>query len=191
MENTWYYTLSTISQTLAAILGLAAVFVVLRLQSLIKNIADYRDRALKILKVKARHIRGYDVSDKIDHIYNDIKEFSLNYMHNYRNNGGILNDIRNLASGYDRVLYDDLDFVINTFENLDSFLDQKRGVIKLVKWPGILMALSIAYAIILLSLSDYLNSVYVLWFAVAFALFSFWSALRASWKILDAIKRLE
>ncbi len=52
--NTWYYTLSTISQTLAAILALAAVFAVLRLESLRKNIDDYKGRALKILNAKGK-----------------------------------------------------------------------------------------------------------------------------------------
>lgn len=53
-SNTWYYTLSTISQTLAAILALAAVFAILRLESLKKNIDNYKRRALMLLNVKEK-----------------------------------------------------------------------------------------------------------------------------------------
>ena len=69
MDNTWYYTLSTISQTLAAILGLGAVFIVLRMQGLNKNIAEYRAMALNIIRSRKENIRNYEMpSDEIEDI---------------------------------------------------------------------------------------------------------------------------
>ena len=57
MDNTaWYYTLSTASQTLAALLGVSAVFVVLRLEGISRNINKYKLQASDILKTIDRYV---------------------------------------------------------------------------------------------------------------------------------------
>jgi hypothetical protein len=54
MDNTWYYTLSTIAQTLAAVFGLAAVFITLGLESLNKNLAEYKKVAHRIIQIQKK-----------------------------------------------------------------------------------------------------------------------------------------
>jgi hypothetical protein len=56
IDNAWYYTLSTIAQTLATILGLAVVFSTIRLQSIIEKINNYKDKAYYINKRIEKHI---------------------------------------------------------------------------------------------------------------------------------------
>ena len=53
--NYWFYTLSTISQTLAALVALGATFVIFSLDKLNKNILDYRQRLIYILKESDRN----------------------------------------------------------------------------------------------------------------------------------------
>lgn len=195
--NTWYYTLSTISQTLAAILGLAAVFVVLRLQGLIKNISDYRGRAIDILRVKERHIQSYNIpqSITIKEILEDLREIDRKYETEYSCNSGIGDDLSKLSTRYEpNKGLSEQDFLKDTLKNLDSFVSQRDDVVKLVKWPGIVVSLAIAISILLLGLTDWdiNNSLTILLLCtVIFALFGIWSIIRACWKILFAIKTLE
>ena len=194
MDNTWYYTLSTISQTLAAILGLGAVFVVLRLQGLNKNIADYRAMALNILRSKKENIRDYKMpSDEIVDILKELRNFKENYRDdNLRGNAGVLQAMNIWAQTYsDHGYRNDMDFMNDVVDRLNFFTSQRDDVLKMIKWPGIFMFISIALAIISLGFSDCLSYRLILWFIVFFSAFSFWSIIRASWKILDAIKRLE
>lgn len=194
--STWYYTLSTISQTLAAILALAAVFANLRLESLRKNIDDYKSRSLKILGVKEKHLNsGKKSGDTTKSILDDLREFSQNYVTKYDNNSGIKQDIGKLYASYEPFMQiSNADFIVDTLNNLNSFVSQRDGVVKLIKWPGIITSLVIAVSIILLSLSDWSinhSLILLLLFMAALALISVWSIIRACWKILFAIKTLE
>ena len=145
--NTWYYTLSTISQTLAAILGLAAVFVVLRLQGLIKNISDYKGRATDILKVKERHIQAYKIpqSVSIKEILDDLREIDSEYETEYSRNAGIVDNLSKLSERYEpnKELHHQ-NFLKDTLKSLDSFVSQRDDVVKLIKWPGVIVSLAIA-----------------------------------------------
>lgn len=194
--NTWYYTLSTISQTLAAVLALAAVFAVLRLESLRKNIDDYKGRALKILGAKEKHLNSGKKSwDTMKTILEDLREFNQNYKTKYNNNSGVKKEMDKLSDSYENLVQvSDVDFVADTLKNLDSFVSQRDDVVRLVKWPGIITSLAIALSIILLSLSDWAIShslLLLLSFVAVLALFGLWSVIRACWKILLAIKILE
>jgi len=145
--NTWYYILSTISQTLAAILGLAAVFVVLRLQGLIKNISDYKGRAMDILKVKERHIQAYKIpqSVSIKEILDDLREIDSKYETEYSRNAGIVDNLSKLSERYEpnKELHHQ-NFLKDTLKSLDSFVSQRDDVVKLIKWPGVIVSLAIA-----------------------------------------------
>ena len=121
----------------------------------------------------------------------DLRDFVKNYEGNYRKNGGILNDIRNLSVNHDILPLDDNDFVYDTLENLDSFISQKDDVIKMVKLPGIIASLAIALSLSFLAFTNQTMDPMTLWLITGLALFGFLSIVRASWKIIDAIKRLE
>lgn len=194
MDSTWYYTLSTISQTLAAILALGAVFVVLRLQSLNKNIAEYKTVALNIIRARIKHKNHRAKLDEMSDILKEIREFKNLYIDDeLRSDAGILHDIGSWANTYAVFGHkDDIDFVNNTVDRLDFFVSQRDDVIKMIKWPGIFMSSSVILAILFLGVSNYLKyPAVILWFITLFSVFSFYSTVRASWKILDAIKRLE
>lgn len=195
--NTWYYTLSTISQTLAGILGLAAVFVVLRLQGLIKNISGYKGRAIDILKIKEKHISLYQIPQNltVNNILENLREIESKYETEYSTISGIVADLSALSNKYEpNKELGHKGFLKDTLRNLDSFVSQRDDVVKLVKWPGIIVSLGIAISIFLLSLADWAinNSLLLLLlFIVLFSLFGIWSVIRACWKIILAIKLLE
>lgn len=67
--NTWFYTLSTIAQTCAAILALGGAFVVYKLDKVEGAIHNYRGRVIRILLAWLRDSRQpdkfYDVRDEI------------------------------------------------------------------------------------------------------------------------------
>src|SRR3990167_4253069 len=171
MDNTWYYTLSTISQTLAAILGLGAVFIVLRMQGLNKNIAEYRAMALNIIRSRKENIRNYEMpSDEIEDILKELRDFKEHYRDgDFRGNAGILQAMNIWAQTYsDHGYRNDTDFLNDVVDRLNFFVSQRDDVIRMIKWPGIFM-----------------------WIIVVSSSFSFYSTIRASWKILDAIKRLK
>ena len=192
--NTWYYTLSTISQTLAAVLALAAVFVVVRLESLNKNINDYRGRALKIIILKERYVDPGNKRnwDNVGAILADLREFKNNYSEKYRKIERLPAALVDLSNRYDVFSkFSETEFIKNTLENLDSFVSQRDGLMKLLKWPGIVVSLAISASIVLLSFSDKVYNQCILFLTVALALFGLFSVMRAAWKILDAIKRIE
>lgn len=194
--NTWYYTLSTISQTLAGVLALAAVFTVLRLESLTKSISNYKARALEILRAKEKHISSGKKSwDTIKIILEDLKEFNENYEIKYRHTGGVKGEMERLSDRYENLIHiSDIDLIENTYKNLNSFVDQRDGLIRMVKWPGITTSVVIVMSILFLGLSDWVVSscmFLVLLLVVMSALFAIWSVIRACWNILLAIKILE
>ncbi|TSC77650.1 MAG: hypothetical protein G01um101424_273 [Parcubacteria group bacterium Gr01-1014_24] len=191
-DNTWYYTLSTISQTLAAILALVAVFIVLRLEGLGRSINDYRSRALKILEIKDLSSNSREKKrNTIKIILDDLCEFTQNYTE-YRTKPGVNEDIGQLASKYQKNWRSsDDDFVQDTLNQLNFFVSQRDGAIKLIKWPGIIISTTICLSIILLSLTLWvINNLSIILLALL-ATFSIWSVIRACWKILTAIQTLE
>lgn len=194
MDTTWYYTLSTISQTLAAILGVIAVFVVLRLDGLTKNITDYRYRALRILRVKTRYIKEYrPAENETDKILLDLREFNENYRNKYRNEQNILMAMLDLSHNYDLGQLNDISFVDNTYTNLNNFIDQRDEVVRYVKLPGILGVLTIGISLTLLTLADAIPTWAKLYLLIAVLLSALWSVGRAfynSWNIIRAIRRL-
>jgi hypothetical protein len=58
-SNTWYYSLSTIAQTLAALTGLFAVFVVFKIQSMLPMLEDARLAFMRLIDNYSGAISGY------------------------------------------------------------------------------------------------------------------------------------
>ena len=195
----WYYTLSTIAQTLASLLGLAAVFCVLRLQSLSKNIQDFKGRAINILRIRSLCMPEFKnnsptFKDETNKILEELREFNLNYKVKYRAVSGMDEMINEMAAKkYFQIAPDDHDiyFIKDTFDNLDSFIDQRNEAMKFVRAPGLLAAVSIGLSITLLGLSDQISDQCLLFSIVILAILSLGWLIRNSWKILNAIRRLE
>jgi len=67
MNNTWYYTLSTIVQALASIFGLGGTFLVFKLQTLEKELREYREKSIRIMSyIEKKPERDYDSKSLID-----------------------------------------------------------------------------------------------------------------------------
>lgn len=49
-HNTWYYTLSTVIQTLGSVLGIGGMFLVFKLQTVEQEVKEYRSKVVRILK---------------------------------------------------------------------------------------------------------------------------------------------
>lgn len=194
MEQIWYYTLSTIAQTLAALLGLIAIFVVLRLQGLIKNVSDYRYRAFNILKVAERYLDDYFLEDpSVEWILEDLRAFVDRYSNKERINDYLILGIRDLSTKYNFDQADDIDFLYDTVGNLSEFLRERDEVIDHVKLPGMLGGLTIGISIILLSITDKVTS-YMQPLLIVIVLLTIWSiamAIWKSWKIIEPIKKLD
>jgi len=146
-----------------------------------------------MLNAKEKHLNGKKGKwEDIGAVLNDLKEFSDNYSDVYRKNSGITQDVLNFSNNYYGFsTTNETMFVQDTYENLNSFVSQRDDLLNLIKWPGISTALAIAFSITLLSLSEGYNGFRLLFSVVLFALFALCSVLRAAWKILDAIQRLE
>lgn len=202
--QTWYYTLSTIAQTLAAVLAFAAVFLILRLECLGKNIEKYRDFAKEILTIKGKYNPGYgvpeDVNNPVAKILEGLQEFLDEYeLYEMKEDLSdaqyeAATEIASLAAreGQDGG-YMGLYFISNVREKLDSYFEQRIKVVEFVKQPGILAVITIISSITLLGATDHIPCEYrvcLLFLVVTLAAWSIVSTAKAAWKTLDAIKRL-
>ncbi len=189
-SNTWYYTLSTIAQTLAAILALAAVFIVLRLQGILKNINDYKERAHYIFDVVKRHQPSYDVVSSDREVLCELQKLSKNWKTFGALNSGISTDIANLVIFYEQYRTPNAqEFINDTRRNLDSFIEQKYKLINLIKVPALFTSITITTAIFFLTFTNelkYQNC--LLGAAFIFVFLSIFLTLRAAWLILLAIE---
>lgn len=196
--NTWYYTLSTIAQTLAAILGVAAVFATLRLQGIVENINLYKMRAWGVLRKKEEHIESYAVpvvtKRGAKKILEEISELSSNWETKYKENGGLKSDIPSLSRAYEPNLnLTSQAFLQDIESNLDSYIEQRDKMIQFLVVPGTVTAITILVDVVLLSspswvqLSNSVNSGLFIFTCLLFV-YSVIVIVRASWKLLGAVE---
>ncbi len=196
IDNTWYYTLSTIAQTLAAISGLAAVFSTLRLESLNRNIGEYKNRAIKVLLIRRKHEAKYQIPNKTQVVEKHLKEYIASIL-GHQMNSELQRDLIDSIIQYNLHAKDLGYFLQDIAYSLDSFLDQRDGVFKLIKIPGLLAAFTIGLSIVFLGLSEQLlyteqvSQVGLLHVVVTLSLMSGYSIMRATWKLLGGIRSLE
>ena len=190
-NNTWYYTLSTISQTLAAIMGLGAVFLVLQLENTAKQINDYRGRAVDILMIIARHISEYkfDIKASISTIQSDMNIIAKDYLAKYASNSSVSLDVLRFARMYEPAKQlSTPEFVDETNHNLSRFISDRNRLRGLIVGPGIFTSLTIGFVLGLLGLSDVLRKYdWLLAIAVLLALLSIFLVISNSWKILKGV----
>jgi hypothetical protein len=201
-NNYWYYTLSTIAQTLAAILGLAAVFVTLRSQNIIKVLEEYKKGAYLVVKLKEEHI---DKPPKILKIYQrsasglfkELQEIEKNYKDKYDINPGMKSGIAALARKFEPdINFNNISFLNDSANNLFIYVDRRREIINSVKWPGVFTAGTIIYTILLLSFTNVVANFHYLKFkffvlAVVCSIIIFILIIIFSWKLLkDASEKI-
>lgn len=190
MDNAWYYTLSTIAQTLAAVLGLVVVFATVRLNNIIDELKKYRKIAHFIAKIIDEH-KSIDYKRKIANVTAHgllaiLKEIETNYPKEYESNSGIPPALEKLSQN----LYPDLKLngprlIEDTIYHLNLYIKQREDLAEVLKVPGIITAGTIIYVIFLLSISSFLYcyKFFVLLSAVIFSILSIVLITKASWKL--------
>lgn len=199
MDNTWYYTLSTIAQTLAAVFGLAAVFITLGLESLNKKLVEYKKVAHRIIQIQEKHIGDFEASKIINRtasgVYKDLREIVNKYEYDdkYHKNSGMISDIAELAKFYEPNLkQDNLSFLKNIEDNLRECISKRNDLLESIKLPGIVTFSTIIYVIFLLSMSNifYCNNILVkllFFLATLFTVTSILLVVTTSWKLIKDV----
>lgn len=193
MDDGWYYTLSTIAQTLAAILGLAVVFATIRLQNIVEELKGYKRIAHYIAEKIHEHISiNYDkriagiTASGLCDVLNKIEK---HYPAQYKGNSGIESGLTDLAQTfYPNLRLDNLKFIEDTTYHLGFYIKQRNNLMKTIKWPGIISAGTIIYTILLLSISKllYCDKVFatqLFTLAVFLSTLSILLIINASWNL--------
>lgn len=197
MDDTWYYTLTTISQTLAAILGLAAVFAVIRLENLSKQLKKYRDRGYHAIKIIGKHLkRKNSTSGSARGVYEELKNIEENW-ERHKENSGIEPDIEGITKKYEPNLdLNALEFIKDSKYYLGVYIKQREATFKKIKLTGIVSSATIIYSIFLLSISklfwcDRIYATQLFTIAVLFSIFSIILIIDAAWKLLkDSVEKI-
>ncbi|MFA6383502.1 MAG: hypothetical protein WCX17_03695 [Parcubacteria group bacterium] len=183
-NNTWYYTLTTIAQTLAAILGLAAVFVTIRLQKLTEKLEYYKVRANYIAKQKPGASNN-NIERTANGLFDELKDIIVEY-EKYGKDSGFISGIAKLSATFEpNLCLDNLGFLTHTKDNLGIYIKQRKKILELVRLPGVFTSGTIIYVIILLSMSNLLYCNRLLFaLAVYFSVVSILFIITASWELL-------
>lgn len=189
--NTWYYTLSTIAQTLAAILGLAAVFVSLKLEGIVEDVFEYKKRALRIFIAINKHINNFPLLEEpcpAQVVKVRLNQVSRDYDSKYMGNSGVPAELEKISNIFEpNRNFSATHFLWSTHDNLDRYIEQRLKLLHLIKWPGIVAALTIFLALGGLAVTDYLNYSKAFIFIIAgLAILSIFLIIRASWKLIQA-----
>ena len=193
MDNVWYYTLSTIAQALAAILGLAVVFATIRLQNIVEELKGYRRIAHYIAKKIDEH-KSINYNRRIADItasglWDVLNKIKKDYPKQYKGNSGIEPGLTSLAQTfYPHLKLDNLKFIEDTTYHLGFYIKQRNNLMKTIKWPGIVSSGTIIYTIFLLSISklfycDKIFAMQLFTLAVIFSILSILLIIDASWKL--------
>lgn len=143
--NYWFYTLSTIAQSLAAIIALFATFIVVVLGNLNKEINDYAERMINIL-VKCgmkSHMDYYGMSK--DAVFSEFISF-FKIEENYKNSG-----LEDAISGYcsglptkdEKKIEYIKNFIKNTINIFNKIKTKKLLIYKYLRMSLVLTSISI------------------------------------------------
>lgn len=171
MDNTWYYTLSTIVQTLGSIFGLGGTFLVFKLQTLEKELRDYRNKGTRILMYLERKPEDeYDPLSLIDLSNAFLKKItdlvskdglglSGTDYGNMRNIWGVSTEDLMLGGEDENVLKNRTLFSFN--RRSKEFNNKVYYRLKLYKWAlvtGIILAVTMIIGLLMLASSSYFSN---------------------------------
>ena len=171
---------------------MAAVFVALRLHSIAKDLRDYCLRGLEILKIAARYSQGEYVLPAIpDRTGQKCKEELKRLLKKPELLKRAHTAIHENADYVEpnRQARTPEEFIQDTIQNLEYLIGHRDGLLHMIKDPGMLTGISIIWALVVLSISNWLP--YIAWYdgvIVTYGAVSVLLTLRASWKILEAFR---
>lgn len=161
--NTWHFTLSALSQTLAAILGLTAIFFVLKVESITKQIDYYKRRGASILKGQNSHEGDRRLSFDADYILQKLHAFARKH----REDVSIIPHLERTMKRYDPSLRVTQEravmFLDDTIYSLEDNMSQKKKIIQSVRVPAVANLITIFIALELLAASDLVLSAYTVY----------------------------
>lgn len=153
--NTWYFALSALAQVLAAVLGLTAIFVAVKLEHITKQVDYYKRRGASILKWESKKEADDHISFDAHYILKKLHTFSRKH----REDEALILHLEKTLKRYDPILHVTPDrairFMDDTMYSLQDNLKQKRDVIRSIIIPSIVTMIAIFASLILLGLTDY------------------------------------
>ncbi|MDP3770611.1 MAG: hypothetical protein Q8R40_06820 [bacterium] len=153
--NTWYFALSALAQVLAAVLGLTAIFVAVKLEHITKQIDYYKRRGASILKWESKKEADDHISFDAHYILRKLHAFS----HKHREDEALIPHLEKTLKRYDPTLRVTperaIRFMDDTIYSLQDNIKQKRDVIRSIILPSIVTMIAIFASLILLGLTDY------------------------------------
>jgi hypothetical protein len=148
MDNTWFYSLSTIAQVMAAMAGLFPIFVVFRMDKLRKEIDQFREMA----------ING---TDRNGHLAFEMRDRELlkkarEYLKSSKNSGTTTfsGELGNFSFG---------ELTLNLFEEL---VDKREQTLKKLKTIIALSIACVVFALTLLVYGEYFFACASVWLTV-------------------------
>jgi hypothetical protein len=196
--NTWYYTLSTIAQTLAAILALGGTFIVFKLDRINERIKNLRDIAIETIMIFQEKLTQSfdDTSDK--KILQQMKDF-VDRLDIEKENWGITSNQKtslaelyrnrefNSRIGPSRTPLDEevIIFIRNKSKRFGTDIGKVGRVLRMLKYSLSLLSVTIIASVFVLPLQNFFKfyDIEILLIIVSFAVFSIYIQGRVVWLV--------
>jgi len=188
LGNTWYYTLSTIAQVFATILGLYSVFVIFKVEKLNGFIEELRSILINLIASVETHKNINSTPKKSQVDEQTLISLSNENLLKRSQKAVITAKEIGMSASYrtDRVAYREMRDIPSTFK---IELNRKKEVISSFKINLIILIFVIIFTLISLGFSEFINTVClknsILFFSVLISVFS---SIFLSFSILKIIK---
>lgn len=191
--NTWYFSLSALAQTLAALLGLSGIFVALKLEHIVKEIDYYKRRGATILKIHKPENDDERLAFDAAKILKGLREFQANYM----DDPVAMRHLQHAHHKYEPTMRASSERAIRFLEDtiyfLEDYLRQKATILHLIKFPAVTTIAGIVLSFMLLSWSEFFtvlfrNPRFVLIAAIVLGILGIISIARTSYRLLWSVE---
>ena len=153
--NTWYYTLSALSQVLGGVLGLNAIFVAVKLEHIIKQIDYYKRRGASIIKWENKK----EADKRISFDGHFILKHLQTIWKKHHDDPAFIVHLEKTLNRYDPSLRATseraLRFTEDTIYSLEDNLKQRNKVIYGILLPSFITMVAIFASLFMLAFTDY------------------------------------
>ncbi|MFA5351948.1 MAG: hypothetical protein WC304_01560 [Candidatus Gracilibacteria bacterium] len=206
MENIWFYSLSALSQVMAAIISFFGVFVVFKLQALNENISLQRKKAvIHIISAVNKTPGDADINAKntVNKKFRDDNKLTI-YQANYLKYSDlkickIFNQLWEIPGmDFDRHLVDEKNNVYyfyneSSYKNFENAINEKKIILSKLSVSLLFCAISIATSLFFLSspfsVKDFGYQEYNLYLLFPLILFSCFTIFFIAWNIYSISKK--
>ncbi|MFH1392760.1 MAG: hypothetical protein ABIG90_03805 [bacterium] len=186
--NIWFYTLSTIAQTLAAMLALGATFTIFKLNIINKRLSDLKDRLFLVVASFENDLTKCPENMEEDELIKKTDECLDKFSNTENLTKERLRKIYKNMTGAEVIFTNDKDLILFLKNNLDRFRtdrSKKNETLKFLKKSLFLLSMPIILSIYLLPLHSFfkLYDGEILLVIITLAIFSIYFQGRIIWKI--------